>query len=170
MEIRALRESDDRSQFESGDPDLDRFFRQFAGQNQFKHYVGVSYVAVDEGQILGFATVAPGHIEIEDLPLAARTKLPRYPLPVLRLARLAIDRSAQGQGVGAQLLRFVLTLALKMARDFGCVGVVVDAKPQAIEFYRKYGFMTIDPAGQARSTPMFLSMRAIAAAQRTSPE
>lgn len=46
MEIRPLHEGDDRSQFQSGDSDLDRFFQKFAGQNQFRHYLGVSYVAV----------------------------------------------------------------------------------------------------------------------------
>jgi hypothetical protein len=49
IEIRALREGDDRSQFQSGDTDLDRFFQKFAGQNQFRHYIGVT-VDVVEGQ------------------------------------------------------------------------------------------------------------------------
>jgi len=169
MEIRALRESDDRSRFRSDDADLDRFFHNFAGQNQFKHYLGVSYVAVEDTRIVGFATVAPGHIEIEDLPVAARRKLPRYPLPILRLARLAVDESAQGQGVGAQLLRFVLTLSVRMANDFGCAGVVVDAKPQAMNFYARYGFIQIEPVEGSldcapRPVPMFLPMRAIVAA------
>jgi hypothetical protein len=48
MEIRALREGDDRSGFRSGDPDLDRFFLRFAGQNQFRHHVGVTHVAVED--------------------------------------------------------------------------------------------------------------------------
>jgi GNAT superfamily N-acetyltransferase len=166
MEIRALRESDDRSRFQSGDPDLDRFFRQFAGQNQFKHHIGVTYVAVDDRRILGFATIAPGHIEIEDLPPTARKKLPQYPLPIVRLARLAVDESARGQGLGAQLLRFVLMLAIRMASEFGCVGVVVDAKPDAVDFYVKYGFIAIhavEGLSDARPQPatMFLSIRAI---------
>jgi GNAT superfamily N-acetyltransferase len=104
--IRALREDDDRTPFRSGDADLDRFFHQFAGQNQFRHHLGVTYVAVEDRTILGFATVAAAHVEIDDLPLAVRRKLPRYPLPVLRLARLAVDQSAQGQGLGLHLLRF----------------------------------------------------------------
>ena len=166
MEIRALREADERSQFRSGDPDLDRFFHRFAAQNQFRHYVGVTYVAVDDGRILGFATVAPGHVEIEGLPAAQRGKLPRYPLPMLRLARLAVDRPAQGQGLGGQLLRFVLQLAMRMAGDFGCAGVVVDAKRGAAEFYAKHGFIPLEAVhGQSdarpRPTAMFLSMRAI---------
>lgn len=168
MEIRALREGDDRTRFQSGDRDLDRFFHQFAGQNQFKHYLGVTYVAVDEGRLLGFATVSPGHVEIEGLPAFVQKKLPRYPLPILRLARLAVDESEHGQGLGTQLLRFVLKLAVHMASDYGCVGVVVDARPEAVGFYAKYGFIPVDPIegesdARPQQTAMFLSMRAIRA-------
>src|SRR5437867_12509030 len=113
MEIRALRPSDDRSAFRSGDEDLDRFFHRYAGQNQFRHYIGVTYVAVEGGRILGFATVAPRHIDLENLPERTRKKLPRYPLPVLGLARLAVDQSARSMGLGSQLLRFVLELAAR---------------------------------------------------------
>jgi GNAT superfamily N-acetyltransferase len=166
MEIRALREGDDRSQLRSGDPDLDRFFHEFAGQNQFKHYLGVTYVAVEGERILGFATVAPGHVEIDRLPASVRRKLLRYPLPVLRLARLAVDQAARGQGLGRQLLRFVLHLALRMASDYGCVGIVVDAKPDAVDFCRRYGFISIDVVeGQSDARPppipMFLATRVI---------
>jgi GNAT superfamily N-acetyltransferase len=166
MDIRALREGDDRSRFRSGDPDLDRFIHKFAGQNQFRHYLGVTYVAVEDGRILGYATVAPGHIEIEDLPAAARKRLPRYPLPVLRLARLAVEQVARGQGLGRRLLRFVLELALQMSRDYGCIGVAVDAKPDAVEFYKQFGFISVDVVeGQSDARPapipMFLAIRAI---------
>lgn len=169
MEIRALRPSDDRSAFHSGEEDLDRFFHRYAGQNQFRHHLGVTYVAVDAGRVLGFATVAPRHLEIEDLPERERKKLPRYPVPVLGLARLAVDESARGMGLGAQLLRFVLGLAAKMADDVGCAGVVVDAKAGAIDFYRKYGFTAFEAIeGQSearpRPTPMWLAMGAIKAA------
>jgi predicted N-acetyltransferase YhbS len=172
MEIRALHEGDDRSQFRSGDPDLDRYFHTFAGQNQFKHHIGVTYVALEGGRILGFATVAPGGVEIEGLPVAARKRLPRYPLPVLRLARLAVDTSVRGQGLGGQLLRFVLQLALRMAGDFGCVGVIVDAKPGAVDFYGRHGFIPVEAVeGQSDArpapTPMFLSVRAIKEASKT---
>src|SRR3989440_13083457 len=113
MEIRALRESDDRSGLRSGDADLDRFLQKYAGQNQFRHHIGTTYVAVEGDRIAGYVTVAPGHVEIEDLPAAQRKKLPRYPLPVLRLARLAVGETFRGQGLGRQLLRFVLQLALR---------------------------------------------------------
>ena len=76
----------------------------------------------------------------EDVPERARKRLPRYPVPVLGLARLAVDKSAQSMGLGRLLLRFVLELAAKMADEFGCAGVVVDAKVDAVDFYAKYGF------------------------------
>ena len=167
MEIRALRPSDDRSAFRSGDEALDRFFRSYAGQNQFRHYIGVTYVAVDSGRIVGFATVAPRHIEIEDLPERTRKKLPRYPLPVLGLARLAVDESAQSMGLGSQLLRFVLKLAVKMADEVDCARVVVvDAKPGAVDFYARYGFAPFAPLeGQSdarpRPTGMWLPIQVI---------
>ena len=169
MEIRPLRPSDDRSAFDSGDEGLDRFFHQYAGQNQFRHYLGVTYVAVDQGKVLGCATVAPGQIEVDDLPAATRKKMPRYPLPILRLARLAVDRSARSSGLGKQLLRFACQLAGAMADDFGCAGVVVDAKPDAVAFYAKYGFVSFEALeGQSdarpRATPMFLAMHAIKSA------
>src|SRR6266852_11480 len=100
MEIRALRPTDDRSTFQSGDEALDRFFHRYAGQNQFRQYLGMTYVAVDGARILGFATVAARHVDIENLPERVRKKLPRYPLPTLGLARLAVDKSAQSMGIG----------------------------------------------------------------------
>ena len=174
ISVRKLRPDDNRSTFESGDPDLDRFFKRFAGQNQFKHYVGTTYVADDGGLIVGFATVSAAQVEIRDLPPAKQGRLPRYPLPVLRLARLAVDGRAQGRGVGLTLLKAVFVLARAMARDFGCIGVVVDAKPQAVGFYERYGFTALEVVqGQLgdrpEPTPMFLEIGAIPATSAEVP-
>jgi predicted N-acetyltransferase YhbS len=164
--IRALTQDDDRSRFRSGNVDLDRFFQRFAGQNQFRHHVGVTYVAVEGTSILGFATVAAASIETSTVPVALRRKLPAYPLPVLRLARLAVDQAAQAQGVGQALLRFVFSLAHEMANNLGCIGVVVDAKADAVDFYARYGFFQLDAeTGQLRDRPeptaMFVELGAI---------
>lgn len=166
LSVRKLRPEDDRSSFESGDVDLDRFFRRFAGQNQFKHHVGTTYVAEEDGALLGFATVSPAQIEVQDLPAAKQGRLPRYPLPVLRLARLAVDKRAQGRGVGLTLLKAVFVLARSMADEFGCIGVVVDAKPQAMSFYQRYGFTELEVlqgqlGDRPEPVPMFLEIGAI---------
>lgn len=172
MEIRRLVESDDRQLFASGDDDRDRFLKRYAGQNQFRHHIGVTYVAVEKGRVIGFATVAASHVEIDRLSAALRSRLPAYPLPVLRLARLAVDAAVRGSGVGRSLLRYVLNLAVRMADDFGCIGVVVDAKPGMAEFYSKLGFLpleVLEGASEEKPTPtvMFLSLSAIAAARRS---
>lgn len=170
MEIRALRPSDERSKFTSGDEALDLFFHRYAGQNQFRHHLGVPYVAVNHGRILGFVTVSPRHLEIEELPVHSKKKLPRYPIPVLGLVRLAVDRGARSKGVGAQLLRYVLRLAEKMTEEIGCAGVVVDAKPGAVAFYAKYGFTPFEllegqSEARPRTTAMWLSIQEITRAR-----
>jgi GNAT superfamily N-acetyltransferase len=168
LEVRRLRPTDDRSDFRCGNIDLDRFFQRFAGQNQFRHHIGSTYVAVDDAVIRGFVTVAASEITVPDLPATARKKLPTYPLPVLRLARLAVDERYQGQGVGSTLSRSVLTLARRMADEVDCIGVVVDAKPDAVTFYEQLGFIRLGAlAGQLgdrpEPLPMFLELAAIPA-------
>ncbi len=165
-DIRPLRYSDDRSGFCSGNPDLDRFLSRFAGQNQFRHHIGTTYIAAGGNTIMGFATVSASHIEIRDLPDIHKKGLPKYPLPVLRLSRLAVDMTCQGKGVGRRLLKFIFLLAYEMAEKFGCIGIVVDAKPEATNFYRRYGFSELDVIDgnledQTRTVAMFLPLKAI---------
>jgi GNAT superfamily N-acetyltransferase len=165
--IRRLEPQDDRARFHSGNIELDRFFARYAGQNQFRHHIGVTYVAVDEsGAIVGFATVAASELMTARLSEAKRKRLPAYPVPVLRLARLAVDERSRSRGVAQALLRFVFTLAHRTAATVGCLGVVVDAKPDAVGFYEKLGFIPLDvTAGELgdrpQPQPMFLELGAI---------
>lgn len=168
VEIRPLARDDDRSGFSCGQPDLDRFFEHYAGQNQFKLHLALTYVAVVEGRIVGFATVAPSSIERATVPSARlRKRLPSYPLPVLRLARLGVDLRAQGLGIGKGLLRHVLALAVEQRDRLGCVGVVTDAKPEAIAFYEGLGFQALEGVREgllvSEPLPMSLGTGAIAA-------
>jgi GNAT superfamily N-acetyltransferase len=162
--IRPLQPADDRRAFRSGDDALDLYFHRYAGQNQFRHHVGVSYVAVEGERILGFVTVSPGSLDAEDLP--SGRKAPPYPAPILRVARLAVDETARGLGLGKSLLRFAIELAERLAGEVGCVGVVVDAKGAAVDFYRRYGFVPLDAEEGALSsrpepTPMFLALGSV---------
>jgi len=165
--IRRLAPQDDRARFHSGNIELDRFFARYAGQNQFRHHIGVTYVAVDEsGAIVGFATVAASELMTARLSEAKRKRLPAYPVPVLRLARLAVDERSRSRGVAQALLRFIFMLAHSTAATVGCLGVVVDAKPDAVGFYEKLGFIPLDvTAGELgdrpQPQPMFLELGAI---------
>jgi GNAT superfamily N-acetyltransferase len=168
VEIRPLVRDDDRSGFSCGQSDLDRYFEHYAGQNQFKLHLAVTYVAVVEGRIVGFAAVAASSLERASLPSERlRRRLPGYPLPVLRLARLGVDTRAQGLGIGKALLRHVLQLAVDQRDRLGCIGVVTDAKPDAVPFYEGLGF---EPLAGVREgllvgepLPMFLGIETIAA-------
>lgn len=173
IEVRLLEPADDRESFRSGNERLDLFLRRYAAQNQFRHHIGVTYVAVEGGTILGFATVTVGHIEIENLPQSLRKKFPGYPLPVLRLARLGVDRSAQGRRVGERLMRTVLSVAIELGEKLGAVGVVVDAKPGAEIYYSRYGFVELDVIEGALEErpipkPMFLPLSAVERALKAS--
>ena len=166
---RRLEPSDDRTDFRSGNLDLDRFFQRYAGQNQFRHHIGTTYVAVQRDRIVGFVTVSSGEMVAENLAKSLRRRLPAYPLPVLRLSRLAVDERFQGYGIGRLLLRATLTLAMEMRDRLGCIGVVVDAKSDAVTFYSSLGFTPIDLTSGAlgdRPEPvaMFLPIGQIAAA------
>ena len=161
IEIRALRRDDEREGFLSGDSALDLYFERHAGQNQWRHHIGVTYVAIEAGRILGFATVSPASLDAETLPDGRRR--PPYPAPVLRVARLAVHVDARGAGIGRGLLRFCIELAERMRDEVGCVGVVVDAKPGAMTFYTRLGFSTIEAVqGAATAVPapalMFLPL------------
>ena len=170
VSIRALRPEDDRSGFHSGNEDLDRFFRKYAGANQFVEHIGSTYLALDAcGRILGFATVAATSLRADTFPSTKARKLPAYPLPALRLARLAVSKDARKKGIGTLLLRYAFTLAMELATKVGCVGVIVDAKPESIGFYEKLGFERTDVLeGQTTSRPepqaMFLPIATIRAA------
>lgn len=159
VEVRLLERSDDRGQFESGDERLDRYLRDSAGQHQFKQHVSVTHVAIDEGVIVGYASIAACSIDGPALRTAGMN-VPKMPLPALRLARLAVASKRHRTGIGEKLLECVFIAARQMAGSVGCVGVVVDAYPQAVQYYARWGFATIDVAegAMAGTVTMFLKL------------
>jgi GNAT superfamily N-acetyltransferase len=131
-----------RAGFDCGDAALNEFLLRKAGQQQ-RRGLGKTYVAVadDEMRVTGFITVSAGQIATTSLP--AQLKLPRYPAPMLRIGRLAVDVHYQGKGIGQDLLAFALRLAVEFSQRVGLYAMVVDAKhDKAKAFYVKLGFIT----------------------------
>lgn len=163
MRIRSLERSDVREGFRCGEPSLDVFLERYAWQNQTRHHLGVTYVAVDDDtrRVLGYFTLAAASISCDE-------DVPGVPggyaeVPAIRVGRLAVDERVQGIGLGAELVRAALTIALAESERIGCAGVVVDAQPDAVAFYERYGFRALDVtvgAGAARPRPtvMWLSV------------
>ena len=130
-----------RDGFDCGDAALNEFLFRQAGQQQRRGF-GKTYVAVAEDgvTVTGFITVSAGQIATSSLP--AQMKLPRYPAPMLRIGRLAVDVRHQGKGIGLDLLAFALRLAVEFSQRVGLYAVVVDAKHnKAKAFYVKLGFI-----------------------------
>lgn len=171
IEIRLLEQADDRKSFRSGDADLDGFLQKYAWQNQFRHHIGTTYVAIERQRILGFMSVSVGSLEFDQLPHNIRKKLPKYPVPILRVARLAVGEESQGLGVGRLLMRAAFVMVVDVRERFGCVGIVVDAKRDAVSFYSNLGFDPLEVieghlGEKPVPTPMFLPIREVAAAIR----
>jgi len=144
LTIELLNEKHDRSSFDCGEPSLDEYLQLFARQNA-ELFLGRTYVLVapDQAQIKGYYTISSGSVARQDLP---EIRLPRYPVPVVLLGRLAVDKNTQGQKLGEFLLLDALKRSAQLAHHLGIFAVVVDAlNEQAQSFYRKYGFaQTVD--------------------------
>ena len=139
--IQLLEAEHRREGFDCGDEALNDFLRRQAGQQQRRGF-GKTYVALadDDVSVIGYVTVSAGQVATS--ALSSQAKLPRYPAPVLRIGRLAVDARHQDKGVGQDLLAFALRLALGFFQRVGLYAVVVDAKhDKAKAFYVKLGFI-----------------------------
>ena len=155
MIIEPLSSKHDRSSFDCGEPSLNTYLRQYARQNDEKG-LGRTYVAVEPGQtrVEGYYTISTGAVTFEQVP----EKLPRYPIPVVHLGRLAVDLSAQGKGLGELLLVDALKRTTMAAEQLGIYAVEVRAlNDSARRFHLKYGFTPLLDDG----LHLYLSMKAI---------
>lgn len=140
-----LTKEHDRKSFDCGVPPLNEYLQKYALQNQKKRSSS-SYVSTVENRIVGYYSLAYGHVTPEEAPQNVSAGLPRYPIPTLLLARLAVDKSFHGKGLGASLLKDALLRALPAAEIAALRAVVVHAKDDSAKrFYERFGF-TSSPA------------------------
>jgi GNAT superfamily N-acetyltransferase len=167
LRIRTLERSDVRAGFACGEPSLDVFLERYAWQNQRRHHLGVTYVAVDDAtrRVVGYFTVAMAAVAPSD---AGERRAPgSYShVPALRIARLAVDHRFQRTGIGSELLHAALRLALAESDRAGCGGVLVDALTEAVAFYARFGFEPLGvsvgtSAMRPRPVPMYLGLASV---------
>jgi len=127
--------------FDCGSPPLNAFLKQHAIANS-RSGSSQTYVAVTEpNTVAGFYSLAVGSIAYSNAPERLSKGLPHYPVPLVILARLAIDRRYHGQGLGAGLLVDALRRTLAAADIAGVRGILVHAKDDAARaFYEHFGF------------------------------
>jgi GNAT superfamily N-acetyltransferase len=138
--IEPLSSNHDRRSFFCGVDALDEYLHRFARQHAAAN-VSRTYVAANSAEIFGFYSLAMSGIRKENLPGKHLGRFPNFPLPVARLARLAVVLRHQRQGLGELLLADALQRCLRLSAEIGMIGVIVDAKDdQARGWYERYEF------------------------------
>lgn len=143
---------------------LKSFLRKEAKKLHQEH-LARTYVIVPKGQdkVLAYVTTLCTHVAVEQFDATAVLDGFRYKdYPAIKLARLAVDTSLQGQGVGSQLVDFVIGLATEHVMPYtGCRFLVVDAKPDSVAFYKGKGFLPIGQHADAQQNlaAMFIDLR-----------
>ncbi|HEV3321669.1 MAG TPA: GNAT family N-acetyltransferase [Solirubrobacteraceae bacterium] len=103
-----------------------------------------TYLAVEDNAVVGYVSLTTGSIRREEAPRRYARGMPRHPLPTILIARLAVDRRHQGQGLGSRLLAEALRRAVAASDAVAARLVVVDAiDDNAAAFYRRRGFTDI---------------------------
>lgn len=137
----------DRAAFDCGVEPLNRYLKALAVQHRTKG-IATSFVLVDSDQssrILGYYSLSAASLAFERLADSDRKGLPTYPIPAVRIGRLASSASARGMGLGELLLQNAIKRVLQARDTLGVYAVVVEAKGASAEaFYRKYGFRLCD--------------------------
>ena len=128
--------------FSCGNQDLDRFLTKYALINDQNGY-NKTFLLEDNGRVVGFFTLCSSSIKCEEFPTFNSHLIPRYPIPCIRIARLAVQKESQGKGIGKELLKQAFLRILNVATTVGVRLIVVDAKESSKSFYEKYGFMRL---------------------------
>ncbi len=127
--------------FSCGKPELDEYLKRYALTNQRKGG-GRTYVALRGQRIVAYYTLAASSASPEDAPEPVTRGLGRYPVPVVLLARLAVDAGERGRGLGGAMLKDALRRALGAAEIIGARAVLTHAKDDdARRFYERFDFV-----------------------------
>jgi GNAT superfamily N-acetyltransferase len=128
-------------EFTCGQPELDRFLIRHALQAQQANS-SQTYIGLSDKTVIGYYTIVAGEVRHTEAPARVVKGMPRHPIPLLVLARLAVHSGWQGRGIGAGLLLNALERTLQVADIVGMRALAVHAKDEsAAAFYRHFGFV-----------------------------
>lgn len=144
--IAPLGNEHERNAFSCGEPVLDRDLHRYASQD-IKRRLSRVFVATPVSQprwVTGYYSLSAAGLAATDLPGRLQRRLPRYPLPVALIGRLAVDESHQGKGLGSVLLADALRRIVQASQAMAVHAVVIDAlHDRAAAFYRHFGFVPL---------------------------
>lgn len=145
--IDKLSREHDLSAFDCANTTLDDWLRKFAWTNQQADSTR-TYVALDGNRVVGYYALTTGSVHKRESPQRIAKGLANHPIGVVLLARLAVDRTQQGKGLGKALLFDALTRIEEAAGIVGVRAVLVHAIDEAARrFYLHFGFeeSPVDP-------------------------
>jgi GNAT superfamily N-acetyltransferase len=136
--------------FESGKPSLDAFLLHIALNSQRDGFARTFVVADEEFNVAAYYALCGGTISRAEAPRQIASHGAPKEVPVVLLARLAVNRGFQGRGLGTMLMHHAFTSAMAAAQTVGFRALMVHAlDAEAADFYRKFGFR---PARDAEQT------------------
>jgi ribosomal protein S18 acetylase RimI-like enzyme len=146
-----------RADFNCSEQPLNKYLREQAMQHH-REGISTTHVLVDESapeSIIGYYTLAAARMLLSGLHPGDQKRLPRYPVPAVRMARLAVALTEQGKGHGATLLAHAVVRSLGLREHLGVHVMLVDAiNDRAAEFYRGYGFRPTASLGRTLYLPL----------------
>jgi GNAT superfamily N-acetyltransferase len=133
----------DLAQFDCGNEALNEFLRKYALQNSSAGIARTFVTTIEhEATVAGYFSLAAGSVEPAQVPDRIAKGVPRHPIPVILLARVAVDLKYQGQQLGKGLLKQALLKSVEASRIIGARAILVHAKHQkSADFYAKFGFV-----------------------------
>lgn len=144
MQIERLEEGHDLSRFSCGDKSLDDWLRMHALENQRRNLSRTFVLVDDAGGVIGYYALSMGGVVKEDLPRRLGRGLPSYQIGMVLLARLAVDRSHQGEGLGRDLLIDAVIQAAAAGQYAAARFIAVDpVDDRARRIYRRFDFQEV---------------------------
>lgn len=132
--------------FQCGREPLNDYICRYASQDVRRNVARVFIATPEEypQQLAGFFTLSAGSVSCSSIPTSLVRKLPRYPVPVALIGRLAVDKKFQGKGLGSILLADACQKVSQASSVLAVAGIIVDAKDDAaISFYKRFGFIPL---------------------------
>jgi GNAT superfamily N-acetyltransferase len=139
--VEKLRPDHRLEEFDCGRDELKRYLLRYALQNQ-QAGAAQTYLGVVGDTVVGYYSLAVSQVTREEAPERLTKGLARHPVPIMLLARLAVDRRWQGKGIGQALLKDAMLRTLQAADIAGIRALAVHAKDEAARnFYRRFDFV-----------------------------
>ena len=141
LRIEKLRRDHVLEGFDCGKEPLNRFLIRYALPNQQAN-ASQTYLAIAANRVIGYHTLVVGAVTQAEAPERIKKGLARHPIPIMLLARLAVNRDWQGRGIGPALLKDALLRTLQAADIAGIRAFAVHAKgDEARSFYEHFDFI-----------------------------